>query len=103
MIAACSRSEGSILEQWSDTLAELHARIAGRFAGAGGRARAGRDRAGLLSRVERRNGWQLAEAMGEREPRVVQRLLSNAVWDAEGVRDDLRTYVVDHLGDLGSG
>jgi SRSO17 transposase len=53
--------------------------------------------------VERKNGWQLAEAMGESSPRGVQRLLNSATWDADGVRDDLRTYVVDHLGDAASG
>jgi SRSO17 transposase len=84
-------------------LAELHARIAHRFARAEVRARVGRYIAGLLSRVDRKNGWQLAEAMGEPEPRGVQRLLSAAAWDADGVRDDLRTYVVDQLGDEASG
>ena len=103
MIAACGGSGGSILERWSDTLADLHARIAHRFARAEVRARAGRYLAGLLGRVERKNGWQLAEAMGETQPRGVQRLLSAAAWDAEGVRDDLRAYVVDHLGDPASG
>ena len=55
--------------------------------------------AGLLDPVERRNGWQLAEALGERSPDGVQRLLRTARWDAEAVRDDLRAYVVEHLGD----
>jgi len=49
--------------------------------------------------VERRNGWQLAEAVGERSPDGVQRRLRTARWDAEAVRDDLRAYVVEHLGD----
>jgi SRSO17 transposase len=84
-------------------LADLHARIAHRFARAEVRSRAGRYLAGLLGRVERKNGWQLAEAIGETEPRGVQRLLSDASWDAEGVRDDLRAYVVEQLGDPASG
>jgi SRSO17 transposase len=54
---------------------------------------------GLLSRVERKNGWQVAEAIGEAGPQGVQRLLNAAVWDAEAVRDDLRAYVIEHLGD----
>jgi SRSO17 transposase len=99
MIAAHGGGEGSILERWSDTLADLHARIAHRFTRAEVRARAGRYLAGLLGRVERKNGWQLAEAIGEPEPRGVQRLLSHASWDADGVRDDLRTFVVEHLGE----
>jgi SRSO17 transposase len=53
----------------------------------------------LLEPVERRNGWQLAEAIGERSPDGVQRLLNGARWDAGEVRDDLRAYVVEHLGD----
>jgi SRSO17 transposase len=53
--------------------------------------------------VERKNGWQLAEAMGEAGPRGVQRLLSAAAWGADAVRDDLRAYVVDHLGDEATG
>jgi SRSO17 transposase len=54
---------------------------------------------GVLVGVERRNGWQLAEAMGEATPDGVQRLLTTARWDTEGLRDDLRSYVVEHLGD----
>src|ERR671916_1417908 len=89
--------------QWKDAVAELHHRIAHRFARSEVRERARRYLVGLLERVERKNGWQLAEAIGEVGPRGVQRLLSAATWDAEGVRDDLRTYVVDHLGDPASG
>jgi len=87
----------------ADALADLHARIAHRFARAEARERARRYLAGLLDRVERKNGWQLAEAMGEAGPRGVQRLLSTATWDADGVRDDLRDYVVEHLGDDATG
>jgi SRSO17 transposase len=67
------------------------------------RARVRRYLAGLVQRVERKNGWQLAEASGERGPQGVQRLLNAAVWDADAVRDDLRAYVVEHLGDAESG
>ena len=80
-------------------LTALHARVAGRFARPEVRARARRYLAGLLGRVERKNGWQLAEALGEPGPTGVQRLLNAPTWDAEGVRDDLRAYVVEHLGD----
>jgi SRSO17 transposase len=84
---------------WRDGLAAVHARIAPRFKRPEARARAGRYLAGLLGPVERRNGWQLAERLGERSPDGVQRLLRTARWDADGVRDDLRAYVVEHLGD----
>jgi SRSO17 transposase len=52
----------------------------------------------LLSPVERKNGWQLAEQAGEATPHGTQRLLNAAQWDACGVRDDLRDYVLEHLG-----
>ena len=89
--------------RWVDAVADLHGRIAHRFARSEVRERARRYLVGLLERVERKNGWQLAEAIGEAGPRGVQRLLSAATWDADAVRDDLRAYVVDHLGDPASG
>ena len=84
---------------WQGELAALQERIAPRFARPEVRTRAGRYGAGLLGPVERRNGWQLAEQLGERRPDGVQRLLRTARWDAAAVRDDLRAYVVEHLGD----
>src|SRR5215217_5722295 len=86
-----------------DALADRHARSGHRFARSEARERAGRSLVALLDRVERKNGWQLAEAMGEAGPRGVQRLLSEAAWDADAVRDDPRNDVVDHLGDEASG
>jgi SRSO17 transposase len=93
----------TVIARCADALADVHARIAHRFARAEARQRAKRYLAGLLDRVERKNGWQIAEAIGETGPRGVQRLLSAAAWDADGVRDDLRNYVVDHLGDEATG
>jgi SRSO17 transposase len=91
------------IERYADAWKELHARIGRRFARAEARDRARRYLAGLLERVPRKNGWQLAEAIGETGPRGVQRLLSAATWDTDGVRDDLRNYVVAHLGDEATG
>ena len=54
---------------------------------------------GLLGNVTRKNGWQLAEAVGDATPDGVQDFLSRMRWDADAVRDDLRAYVVEHLGD----
>jgi SRSO17 transposase len=54
---------------------------------------------GLLSPIERKNGWQLAEHLGQVNPYRLQHLLDRAVWDADAVRDELRDYVVEHLGD----
>ena len=54
---------------------------------------------GLVADVERKNGWQLAEHVGYAHPRAIQRVLDRYAWDAEAVRDDLRTYVIAELGD----
>jgi SRSO17 transposase len=83
---------------WRAGLDDLHARIAPRFRRSEARERAKRYLAGLLDRVERKNGWQLAEHLGESGPQGVQRLLNAADWDADAVRDDLRTYVIEQLG-----
>ena len=53
----------------------------------------------LISTIERKNGWQIAEHLGASTPDGVQRLLATAHWDADQVRDDLQSYVVEHLGD----
>ena len=58
---------------------------------------------GLLAGLERKNGWTLAEHAGELSPDGTQRLLRTADWDVEGVRDDLRGYVLETLGDEASG
>jgi SRSO17 transposase len=96
-------SELAAVERWPKALGELHARVAGRFLRPEVRERAYRYLAGLLGRVERKNSWQMAEAMGELGPQGAQRLLNAARWDAEAVRDDLRRYVACHLGDEESG
>lgn len=87
------------VEGWARGLEELHARIATRFARSEHRVRVLAYLQGLLSPVKRKNGWQLAEQAGEKSPDGMQRLLNNALWDADVVRDDLRDYVVEHLGD----
>jgi SRSO17 transposase len=84
-------------------LDEVHARIGGYFHRREMRERVRRYLVGLLNPVERKNSWQLAEGLGEAGPQGVQRLFTDADWDAEAVRDELRTYVVAHLGDAASG
>lgn len=54
---------------------------------------------GLIAGLERKNGWTLAEHAGEVGPDGMQRLLRRADWDVDGVRDDVREYVADRLGD----
>jgi SRSO17 transposase len=87
------------VEDWAEGLEQLHTRIAPRFARSEQRGRALAYLKGLLSPLKRKNGWQLAEQAGEKNPDGIQRLLYNALWDAHEVRDDLRNYVVEHLGD----
>jgi SRSO17 transposase len=89
------------VQAWAAGLWALHARIAGRFARAEPRRRVLSYLRGLLGNVTRKNGWQLAEHAGERTPDGMQRLLATADWDPDLVRDDLRAYVVEHLGDPG--
>lgn len=83
---------------WMGEVERVYQRLRPRFARAEMRARSRRYLLGLLSGAARKNGWQLAEAAGERTPHGMQDLLSRAVWDAAAVRDDLRTYVLEHLG-----
>jgi SRSO17 transposase len=84
---------------WLELFEEGFARVAGRFGRVEPR-RAARDYLlALLSDVDTRSCWQLAEQAGHRTPHRMQRLLAEAVWDADAVRDDLRRYVVDELGD----
>src|SRR5215216_5305574 len=86
------------VEHWAAGLEALHARVGRRFARAEPRRRALAYVRGLLSPVERKNGWQLAELAGEPTPDGMQHLLARADWDADRVREDLRAYVVEHLG-----
>src|SRR5689334_25190061 len=86
------------IAHWVQALNQLHARIAPRFARPEPRRRALLYLQGLLRSVERKNGWQLAEQAREATPYGMQRLLSAAVWDTDGVRDDLRAYVREQLG-----
>ena len=103
MVAQDGVVEPPTIRRWSKTLGELHRRIGHRFARSEARQRVKRYLLGLLGRVERKNGWQMAEAIGEHDPQGVQRLLNSAKWDADEVRDDLREYVVEHLGDEATG
>ena len=85
--------------RWSEGIERVHERIAGRFRRPEPRRRALDYLKGLLSPVERKNGWQLAEQAGDSTPDGVQRLLSSYRWDADMVRDDLASYVAEHLAD----
>jgi SRSO17 transposase len=90
--------ELSVISQGWQALAELSERVGGHVRRAEVRRRLQRYLQGLLASVERKNGWQLAEALGEPNAHGVQRLLAEADWDEEAVRDELRAYVLAHLG-----
>jgi len=83
---------------WLLELTDVERRIGAQFPRWDARQRAGAYLRGLLSPVERKNGWQLAEVNGDDTPYGVQHLLGRAVWNAEAVRDDVRGYLMEHLG-----
>jgi len=87
------------VSRWAEHLEGLHQRIGPHFARSEQRKRALSYLKGLLGPAQRKNGWQVAEAIGESTPDGVQRLLNAADWDADRVRDELRQYVVKHLGE----
>src|SRR5258708_2059040 len=91
-----TETEEAVLGQATEELARVHARIGTHFRRAEARQRARGFLQGLLAPVERKNGWQLAEELGERGPRGVQRLLGEADWDEEAVGDDLPAYGTRH-------
>jgi SRSO17 transposase len=89
-------------EGWLAEFDTGFAAIAGRFGRVEPRWQARSFLLGLLSDVDSRSCWQLAEQAGDASPHAMQRLLGEAVWDADAVRDDVRGYVVDALGDRGA-
>jgi SRSO17 transposase len=87
------------VDQWSGELDRLHARFARRFTRSEPRRRARQYLAGLVAGLDRSNGWTLAEQAGDVSPDGMQRLLRWADWDIDAVRDEVRDYVIEHLGD----
>src|SRR5262247_1392455 len=81
-------------------LSDIERRLAPYFERAEPRQRAMAYLRGLLSPAERKNSWQLAEVSGDATPYAFQHLLRRALWDPEAVRDELRRYIIQHLGDL---
>jgi SRSO17 transposase len=99
MLTSSDPSTAVVLAEGEPVLKQLCDRIAPRFAREEVRQRLPRYLAALLQPIERRNGWQIAGQAGEAVPDGIQRLLNAARWEADAVRDDLRAYVVEHLGD----
>ena len=92
------RPAGRDARAWAGELDVVADRLAGFFARSEPRRRAVGYLRGLLGTAERKNGWQLAEELGDPTPDGVQHLLARAHWDADAVRDDLAGYVSDRLG-----
>jgi SRSO17 transposase len=88
--------------RWQELLDELLGRVAGRFARVDLRRRAKAFVRGLLADLPRKNCWTIAEHAGNPNPDGMQHLLSRAVWDHDAVRDDVRAYLVEYLGDPGA-
>lgn len=91
--------EGTLatVQGWTDGLGEVDQRLRPYFARREAHQRALAYLRGLLSPIDRKNSWQLAEMMGDATPYGFQHLLGRADWDADAVRDALRQYVHDHL------
>lgn len=91
------------LETWSQEFSDFLALFAHRFPRVESRRQATSYLRGLLSELERKNGWTLAETAGENGPERLQRLLNFYAWDTDGLRDDIRTTVAATIGDTEHG
>src|SRR6266852_891951 len=87
------------LEQWQDEFDAFHARFADLFERSESREQARTYLRGLLTEAQRKNSWQMAEAVGEPIPDRMQRLLYRAPWDADAARDRLQQFVMETFGD----
>ena len=87
------------LDEWAADFEAFHARFAHLFTRSEPREQAAKYMRGLMSDVKRKNGWQLAEALGDQRPDATQRLLYHAKWDADAARDELQQYIIENLGD----
>lgn len=87
------------LDQWADDFAAFHARFAHLFVRSEPREQAAKYLRALMGRIERKNGWQMAEVMGDQTPDATERLLYQAHWDADAVRDVYVQFVREKFGD----
>jgi SRSO17 transposase len=87
------------IDQYATEFETFHARFAHVFVRSEPREAARQYLRGLLAPVRRKNCWQMAEAMGQNDPQALQRLLFGAQWDADAVRDELQTFVIERFGE----
>lgn len=97
--AAVAAEHSVDVARWNEEFASLVDRIEGRFARYEPLRHAVDLILGLLSGLGTKNCWTIAESRGHASPHALQHLLARAQWDADALRDDLRGYVIDHLGD----
>jgi hypothetical protein len=88
---------------WRDELTVLTDRLGALFVRPEPRRQAGLYLEGLLGGVERKNGWQLAEQIGDAWPWRTQRVLSHVQWDQDAACDICRDYVIEHIGSADGG
>jgi SRSO17 transposase len=100
--AAVAAGHSVEVDQWEEAFGGVIDRIAPRFARYEPLRHAASLMQGMLAPLDRKNCWTIAEHRGHTSPHALQHLLGRAKWDANGVRDDLRGYVTDHLGDPGA-
>jgi len=86
-------------DRWADSFEAFHARFGVLFARRETRDQAAKYLRGLLAPLERKNGWQVAEAVGDATPDRTQRLLYRADWEADVARDLLQDFVIETFGD----
>jgi SRSO17 transposase len=87
------------LASWSAEFEYVTERIAPLFVHPKSRTHARQYLSGLLAPIERKNGWTIAQHVGEKEPKALQRFLNLANWDADELRDLTRAYAIENLGD----
>ncbi|WP_411756458.1 IS701 family transposase [Rhodococcus sp. DK17] len=87
------------LEEWASEFDKVLTRIEPLFVHENSLRHAGQYLRGLLAPIERKNGWTIAEYVGEKEPKAMQRFLNLALWDADALRDLVCDYAIEHLND----
>jgi SRSO17 transposase len=89
----------SDLQDWSTEFESLTGRVASLFSHPKSQVHSRQYLEGLLAPIERKNGWTIAEYVGEKEPKAMQRFLNLTSWDADDLRDLNLDYVIENLGD----
>ena len=87
------------VQRWGAELGRVCEQLAPRFGRVEVQRRAPLYIQGLIAQVDRKNGWQLADYLGDETPKNLQHFIARSQWNADAVRDDLQRYVVEHLGD----